>query len=558
MRHFFICLVFLLSACGQDGDQNEGLPQTPLLITGGDIITLDETQTAPEAIVIYQGKITAMGKRAALLGQYPGARIMDIQGQSLVPGFIDSHVHVRELGMDKVKADLVGVTTVDEMVKRLQTRYPNPNPGDWLLGQGWDEGAFASRGYPDRAALDAAFPLNPLKLESLHGFAGFYNGKALEVAGITNETPNPDVGQILRRKDGSATGVMLTLAQDLANKHVPAITMDSRKAAIMAGLQTMANAGVTSIHEAGMEAQDVEAFTQLRAEGKLPIRVYGMLNGNDNALMTSWFKRGPLTDGKDMFTVRGVKVFYDGSLGSRTALMKEPYSDKPEAANPTERITPEAVSALAENSAKHKFQMAVHAIGDEGNNRTLNIFEQALKPYPDFDHRWRIEHAQVVLPNYYERVATLGVLSSMQSSHAVGDSKWAEDRIGPDRIKHAYAWQKILKAGGHLMINSDLPGEPWMPVETLYFSVNRLDLTGNPRGGWYPQEALSVPEALKAMTLEAAYGSFQEARLGSISVGKWADFTLLNKNPNTLHPLELRTLKATSTWVAGKLVSNQE
>jgi hypothetical protein len=544
-----------LSACEQGGDAGDGLSLSPLIITGGDIITLDDTQKNPEAIVIYQGKITAMGKRATLFKQYPRARIMDIKGQTIVPGFIDSHVHVRELGMDRVKANLVGVTNVGQMIERLKAHYPNPEDGTWLLGQGWDEGAFATNGYPDRAALDAAFPRNPIKLESLHGFAGFYNARALEIADIGDNTSDPDVGQILRRADGGATGVLLTLAQDLVNRHVPAITMDMRKAAIIAGLQTMADAGVTSIHEAGMEAQDVEAFNQLRAEGNLPIRVYGMLNGNDNALMTSWFEKGPLTDEADMFTVRGIKVFYDGSLGSRTALMKEPYSDKPEAANPTERITPTAVVALANNAVKFGFQMAVHAIGDEGNNRTLNIYEAALKNYPNFDHRWRIEHAQVVLPDYYERAAKLGVLSSMQSSHAVGDSKWAEDRVGPDRIKHAYAWQKILNAGGHLMMNSDLPGEPWTPVETLYFAVNRMDLTGNPRGGWYSQDALSAPEALRAMTIEGSYGSFQEDRIGSLSVGKWADFTLLSANPLTLHPIELRTLKPRGTWVAGKLVS---
>ena len=253
-----------------------------------------------------------------------------------------------------------------------------------------------------------------------------------------------------------------------------------------------------------------------------------------------------------MLAIAAIKVFYDGSLGSRTAMLRAPYSDHPELANPTERIMPAAVKALADQAASTGFQMAVHAIGDEGNERTLTIYEQALAAYPTKDHRWRIEHAQVVLPDYYQRVAKLGVISSMQSSHAMGDSAWAEDRLGSERIHFAYAWQQVLNQGARLIINSDLPGEPWTPAETLYFAVNRQKLDGLPAHGWYRDQALSVRQALHAMTLESAYAAFQDSLTGSLEVGKAADFIIVSDNPLTMPASDLAQIRVVATFVAGR------
>lgn len=547
-----ISAAILLAACGKVSE-----PEARYYIfENANIITMDPSQPSASVLVIKNDKIHSLRNDIDIPVHdlTPGkVTTIDLKGKTILPGIIDSHVHVRELGMDAVKADLVGVENTTEIVARLRARYPNPKAGEWLIGQGWDEGVFASIGYPDRAALDEAFPDNPIKLESLHGFGGFYNGAALKIAGIDKNTPEPDVGNILRRENGEPTGVMLTLAQDLVNQHVPAPSQAQLEDAIIAGLNKMAKAGVTSIHEAGMTPIDVAAFKALAARGELPIRVYGMLDGNDAPLMKDWFAKGALDDPNDFLDIRGVKVFYDGSLGSRTALMAAPYSDEPDKANPTERITPEAVLSLGERSAKYGFQMAVHAIGDEGNNRTLGLYEKALATQPAQDHRWRIEHAQVVLPDFYKRQAELGVLASMQSSHAVGDSKWAEDRVGPDRIRNAYAWQTILENGGRLLMNSDLPGEPWEPMETLYFAVNRKPLdAAEAAPGWYMEQALSVPEALKAMTIENAYAAFQDNSLGSLEPGKWADFIITDKNPLTLPPHHLKDIDVEATWVAGK------
>ncbi len=391
-------------------------------------------------------------------------------------------------------------------------------------------------------------------LESLHGFAGFYNGKALEVAGVDASSQDPEGGTILRRENGEPTGVMLALGQGLINKHIPETGQAALEKAILAGLNIMADAGVTSIHEAGMSPLDVAAFQALADRDQLPIRVYGMLNGNDPDLMADWFAKGFQDDPRDFLDIRAIKVFYDGSLGSRTALMKAPYSDAPDTEVAAERISQSDMMALGQSAADHEFQMAVHAIGDLGNDVTLSQYEEILSDHVDYDHRWRIEHAQIVLPDFFERQADLGVIASMQPSHAVGDSKWAEDRVGADRIQYGYAWRTILSNGGHLVFNSDLPGEPWTPMQTLHFAVNRQTLDGNPVEGWYKDQAVTVSEALTAMTTENAYSAFQENRLGSLAPGHWADFTVLSANPLQVDPQALKDLKVTQVWVAGQQI----
>jgi predicted amidohydrolase YtcJ len=326
---------------------------------------------------------------------------------------------------------------------------------------------------------------------------------------------------------------------------------------IVTGLTALAQVGVTSVHEAGISRERVAAFRALAAAGQLPIRVYGMLDGNDVELMKEWYARGPLIDPQAWLTIRAVKIYYDGSLGSRTALLAQPYADQPEAANMTERIAPATVASLATRALTRGFQLATHAIGDEANNRILNIYSTALAAHPATDHRWRIEHAQVVLPDYYARAAALGVISSMQSSHAVGDSKWAEARLGPTRIRYAYAWRRVLDAGGRLLINSDLPGEPWEPMQTLYFAVTRKPLAGGTTVGWYADQSLSVGEAISAMTLAGAYGAFQEKQLGSLTPGKFADFIELDRDPRQVPPDDLKSIRVLRTWIAGKLVAER-
>ena len=539
--------VLLINSCSN----NTAPSSQPIHFFNANIITMDPDKPLANSFIVTGDKITLVDEEAESSSLKNIIKV-DLGGKTVLPGIIDSHVHIRELGMDTLKANLVGVSSVKEIVERLKDKFPNPARGEWLIGQGWDEGAFASTGYPDRHLIDISFPNNPVALESLHGFAGLYNDYALKLANINSATKDPDIGNIIRRKNGEPTGVMLTLAQDLIQPFIPEPSNKKIKNAIVAGLNNMALAGVTSIHEAGMTPKDVEAFIALKKSNSLPIRVYGMLDGNNDELIKHWFAQGPLDDKNDFLDIRSIKIFYDGSLGSRTALMSEPYSDQFGKSLATERISTEKILSLGRKASELGFQMATHAIGDKGNNQILSLYEEILNLDGTFDHRWRIEHAQVLFPDFYNRLAELKILASIQSSHAVGDSKWAEDRIGPERIRDAYSWQKILKSGGRLLLNSDLPGEPWEPMNTLYFAVNRKPLNSSKdEKGWYMDQALSVQEALKAMTIENAYGAFQEKNLGSIEADKLADFIIIDKNPLTIAPEDIKNISVLETWVSG-------
>lgn len=526
------------------------------LYVGANFITM-EPGTSPEAMLVKDGRIADLGTASELSRLAPTARRIDLTGKTVIPGVVDSHVHVRELGMDAIKVDLVGVETIEEIVERIREQRPNAAAGEWIIGQGWDEGAFADYsgdgptygGYPTTAAISAAFPDNPIALESLHGFGAMANQAAMQKVGISRATPDPEGGTILRDEDGEPTGVLLTLAQALLFDHVPEPTPAQREAAIIAGLSEMGRAGVTSVHEAGMEAEDVAAFRALADRGELPIRVFGMLNGNDADLMADWFASGPLDDPDDWLDIGGIKVFYDGSLGSRTAMMMAPYSDRPDSAKPTARIHLNAVDALSIKAIETGFQMAVHAIGDEANDCIIANYELRLAP-ADYDHRWRIEHAQVVAPDFAQRTARLGVIASMQPSHAMGDSDWAEDRVGAERIRHAYAWDSFAKAGVPIIFNSDLPGEPRTPMETLHFAVTRTKLDGSPEGGWYAGEALSREASLRAMTVDGAHAAFQDEAIGSLRSGKWADFVVLSGDP--MSAPDIREITVEATYVAGR------
>jgi predicted amidohydrolase YtcJ len=542
--------VLLLSSCSQ----NASTPSATVF-HNAQIITMDgayEASAAPEAFRVEDGRITALG---ALSDISHNAKRVDLNGAAVIPGVVDSHVHVRELGMDAIKVDLVGAQTMEEIVARIRDQRPNIAPGDWIIGQGWDEGRFADYNdtgtYPDAGLLTEAFPDNPVGLESLHGFGGMANQAALDIAGIDADTPDPQGGTILRREDGSPTGVLLMLAQRLVFDQKPEPSQADLERAIVAGLSQLAAKGVTSVHEAGMEAEDVAAFKALAERGELPIRVFGLLNGNDKDLMADWFATGPLNDPTDMLDIGGIKVFFDGSLGSRTAMMYEPYSDQPEARLARARITLDDIDKLAIQARDRGFQMAVHAIGDEANDCIVASYELRLAAQP-YDHRWRIEHAQVVGGTFARRAADLGIIASMQPSHAMGDSPWAEARVGPERIRFAYAWRSFLRAGVPLIFNSDLPGEPWAPMETLHFATTRTTLDGAPAGGWYANEALGREASLRAMTLDGAHAAFQDDTLGSLALDKWADFVVLSDNPMTAS--DVRDIEVKATYVAGEQV----
>lgn len=541
-----ILSLFLISCGDSEKAEND---YSSVTILSGDVITMNEMAPSAEAVAVDGNKIIAIGSAAKLGADYPGATYYDLTGKTILPGVIDSHTHIVGMGLEKIKADLTGVETMEEMVSRLKEYYSNPEPGKWLLGKGWDEAIWAEVGYPDRALLDQAFPENPVHLDALHGFASLFNKRAFEEANISDAI---DDENFLRREDGSLTGSVLDKAQELVRIAIPRPSIDDLKTAILTSTQIMAEAGLTAVHEANVSRDSMIAFEQLAATGKLPIRIYAMVDGVDPDLTREWLDRGPMIDPDDFYTVQSIKVFYDGSLGSRTALMQEDYSDDALANDKIEPLERAYFDQLVADAAEKGFQMIVHAIGDAGNDHVLETYENVLESHPDYDHRYRIEHAQVVLPSFYEKASRNDIIASMQPAHAIDDSPWAEARVGPERIQNAYAWKKMLDNNVKFIINSDLPAAIWRIQEIMHYAVNRSPVEGGE--AWYPELTISIEDTLKAMTIDSAAAGFMEDTTGSIEVGKLADFTILNQNPLNVNPKELNDINVVEIWVGGKRV----
>lgn len=548
IRHLaFLILTVSLAAC----EQQPSAPQqsSPVTILSADVVTMNETLPSTSAVAIKDNKIIAVGDKNRLIADFPDATHHDLSGKTILPGVIDSHTHIVGMGLEKMKADLIGAETVEEMIRRLKAYYPEPEPGQWLIGKGWDEAVWAEIGNPDKKLLDEAFPENPVHLDALHGFASFLNQKAFDLAGVSDDI---DDENFERREDGSLTGTVLDKAQEIVKTVIPKPTIDELKTAILTSTQIMAEAGLTAVHEANVSRDSMTAFRELAAEAKLPIRIYAMVDGVDPVLTQEWLDRGPMIDVNDFYTVQSIKVFYDGSLGSRTAKMKENYSDDPAANDKIETLDRPYFDQLVADAASKGFQMIVHAIGDQGNDDVLSTYENVLANHPDYDHRYRIEHAQVVLPDFYAKAARNNIIASMQPAHALDDSPWAEDRVGAQRIDNAYAWKKMLDNNVKLIFNSDLPAAIWRIQEIMHYAVNRSKLDGE--SPWYPEHTITIQQTLRAMTIDSAYAGFMEDTTGSIEVGKLADFTILDQNPLTIDPTKLNDINVVEIWVDGRKV----
>ncbi|MCP5382026.1 MAG: amidohydrolase [Kordiimonadaceae bacterium] len=542
-----LLLTFSMIACDNNIDKSRNFSDVTILY--GDVVTMNDNTPSAEAVAIKDNKIIAVGNKREIIDDYPGARLADFTGKTILPGFIDSHTHIVNMGLEKIKVDLSDTKTVAEMINRVKEYYPNPKPGQWLLGKGWDEAVWATIGYPDKMLLDEAFPDNPVHLEALHTFASLFNQKAFEAAEISDDIEDKN---FLRREDGTLSGTVLDKAQEIVRDAIPKPTIQQLKTAILTSTDIMAKAGLTAVHEANVSRDSMTAFEQLAAEGKLPIRIYGMVDGVDPVLTREWLEMGPKIDKNNFYTVRSIKVFYDGSLGSRTALMQDGYSDDPEANNKIMTLDKVYFDQLVTDAAERGFQMIVHAIGDKANDEVVDSYAAILKNHPGYDHRYRIEHAQVVLPSFYQKAAQNNIIASMEPAHALDDSAWAKARVGPERIHNAYAWKNMLDNNVKLIFNSDLPAATWRIQDIMYYAVNRRKLDGGEP--WYPDQAVSIKDALKAMTIDSAYAGFMDDTTGSIEAGKLADFTILDQNPVKIDPLRLNDINVVEVWVDGKKV----
>jgi predicted amidohydrolase YtcJ len=483
------------------------------------------------AIAIRGGSIVFVGDDAqarALAG--PRTVVRDLAGATVLPGLTDSHSHAIDLGRALAAVDLFGVVDEAEAVARVQARAAELAPGEWIVGRGWDEGAWANN-YPDKRLLSARVPEHPVFLRSLHSFAGWANELALARAGIDRNSAAPSGGEIVKDTAGEPTGILLNRAVDLLEAAIPAPTAAQRRAELLLALTRMGRDGYVTIHEAGVDAASLAALETMEADGELPIRVYAMLSVRDVDLARTWLARGPDRDVDSMLVTRAVKAFYDGALGSRGARLLADYSDRPghRGVSGSEYGFDQALVAALMQAG---FQVGVHAIGDAGNRETLDFFERTFTAAPATRaYRHRIEHAQVLSPADLPRLAQLDIIASMEPPHAVEDMAWAEDRLGPDRIKGAYAWRDLRRAGARLTFNADNPGSSHDFFYGLHAAVARRDRAGQPPGGWYPQQALAIEEAIRAYTDWSAYAAFRERQTGRIVEGHWADLTVVDIDP---------------------------
>ncbi len=494
-------------------------------------VTAEGWHPDAEALAMRGGEIVYVGDAEGALA-LAGDRtvVMDLGGATVLPGLADSHTHIFELGAKLFRVDLYDVADEAEAVELVAARARMTPPGEWIIGQGWDEGAWADR-YPDKGLLSAAVPDHPVVLKSLHGFAVWTNQKALDLAGIDADTPVPSGGEIRVGEDGQPNGLFLNRATRLLDDAIPEPGDEQLAREVLKGLRQMAEDGYVVVHDAGLGAREMRILQSLEDEGRLPIRVYAMLSARDEPLMREWIERGPDADADSMLVTRAVKAYYDGALGSRGARLIEDYWDMPghRGVSGGEYGFDEALVAEAMAAG---FQAGIHAIGDAGNREVLDYFERVFSEFPaSASGRHRIEHAQVLHPDDLPRLAELGIIASMEPPHAVEDKTWAEDRLGPDRIRGAYAWRSLRESGAKLTFNSDNPGSDHSIFYGLHAAVTRRDKSLDPEGGWYPGEAVTLDEALRAYTRWAAFASFREGETGTIEPGKWADLTVMDIDP---------------------------
>jgi predicted amidohydrolase YtcJ len=508
-----------------------------------------------EAIAIAGGDILYVGSASEVVN-YQGEQtvIIDLKGATVIPGLVDSHVHIAELGEILQRVNLIDIETPEAAILKLKNDVKTLKPGEWIIGQGWDEGAWANN-YPTRKLLDSAFPNTPVYLKSLHGFAVWVNSKALEIAGINKDTIPPVGGVIVRDDLGEPTGILLNRATTLIANQVPKPSNETFTSYIKGGMLQMAKDGFVAVHQAGAEATHMQALEYLQSKDELPIRMYAMLSTRDKTLLKSWLEKGPQTDPAGFLDVRSVKAYYDGALGSRGARLLEGYSDK----EGHKGVSGEGYGfdrELVGQYIDRGFQLAIHAIGDAGNREVLEYFSK-LDSSLDTNRRHRVEHAQVIHPSDFKHFKRLNLIASMEPPHAVEDKTWAEDRLGGERIKGAYAWRTLRLEGVPLTFNSDMPGSDHSIFYGIYAAISRKDKQSQPPEGWYSEQAVTIEEVIRGYTNWAAYAAFREQQTGLLKKGYWADLTVMDIDPFELaatDPSQILKGNILLTMVNGKII----
>jgi hypothetical protein len=500
-----------------------------------------------------EGRVEAVGAAEALAEAYPGAAVVDLGGRTVLPGLIDSHAHLAGLAQSFTRANLVGARSKAEALDRLREFAAGLPDGAWLLGRGWDQNDWPEPVFPSRQDLDAAFPDRPVWLRRVDGHAGWANSRALaevdrDLAGDWQE----EGGYIHRDETGEPTGIFIDKAMDWVERAVPPDAPELMSRALDMATAAMVRQGLTGVHEAGTSLELMELYRAKIAAGELPVRIYAMADGLNEAL--EWLcENGPYEDASGLLTMRSVKLYADGALGSRGAALLADYSDDPGNRGLMFMDGPTLDEQLR-TVLGCGLQVGVHAIGDRANREVLDALERVMPEFPDNPGRHRLEHAQILDPADIPRFAELGVIAAMQPTHATSDMYWAGERLGEERLAGAYAWHSLAEHGAHLALGSDFPVEAVNPMLGIYAAVTRQDLEGWPEGGWLPEERMTREEALRGFTIEAARAGFMEDAVGTLEPGKYADFIVLDRDIMSVPPQDIPGTVVLQTRVGGKKV----
>jgi predicted amidohydrolase YtcJ len=525
-----------------------------LIVTNARIYTVDDSHPFVSALAVRDGLVQFVGsEREALLLKGPSTRVIDAAGQTVIPGMVDAHAHLFGLGTFLHNIDLKDTRSYAAIVERVGARVKDTPAGRWVIGRGWDQNKWGDTRFPTHEALTRVSPNNPVVLERIDGHAILANAAAMKAAGITNATKDPTGGRIERAANGDPTGVFVDNAMELVNRAIPPLSHDEMKSAALDAIAESNKYGLVGVHDPGEPRDVLDLFEELAKANTFSIRVYAMIS-DDSAAIEHYFQRGPqsaLYDGH--LWIRAIKLYADGALGSRGAALLDPYTDDPKNSGLL-KSTPEHLRDVSTRALQHGFQVATHAIGDRGNRVALDAYEAALKAVPTVDHRFRIEHVQILDHADVPRFAQLGVIPSMQAVHQTSDMYWAATRLGPARIFGAYAWRSLLNTGVIIPNGSDFPVERVNPLYSFHAAVSRQDDNNWPPGGWFPEQAMTREEALKSMTIWPAFAAFQEHVTGSLTPGKYADFVFLDRDIMTVPASDILGAHVTATYIAGKAV----
>jgi len=503
------------------------------------------------ALAVREGRVLATGN-TDLADQYPSATLRDGNGKTMLPGLIDAHGHISSLGYALLSIDVRGLQSAAQVAKNVAA-YGAKNPDlSWIQGRGWNQVLWPGKQFPNMADLDAEITDRPVWLERIDGHAGWANKKAMELAGITRDTVSPPGGEIIYDQQGEPSGILIDNAMRLIIDIIPAPNTAEIKLALDAVSQHLLSLGITSAHDAGVLSSEHKVYRQLADNGEMQVRIYGMYSSTEDDLQQV-LNAGHSSDSRDMYSVRSIKIYTDGALGSRGAAMLEPYSDRPDHRGLllTSREELQRLFKLAINA---DFQIAIHAIGDQGNRIGLDVLEQAYESFGGRHLRHRMEHSQVVALSDIPRFKSLDVIPSMQPTHATSDMNMAEDRIGAERLKGAYAWQSFLKQGSRVVSGSDFPIELANAFHGIHAAVTRQDKNNQPEAGWILEEAMSLEDTMRSFSIDAAWAAHQEDSLGSLTPGKWADFILLDQDIYQIPARDIWKTQVLETWLAGELV----